>query len=74
MLIRNNINRTLSLKRDFIKIFNFQSKLYCPINLYFNDSLIKNQNCLFSILYKMEDNFEAKLKNIGNFILTYRTQ
>lgn len=68
MLIRNKINKTFSLKRDFIKIFNFQSKINCSINIHFNDSLIKYQNCLFSILYKMEDNFEAKLKNIGILI------
>jgi len=38
----------------------------CPIKINFlNDSPNKYQSHSYSILNKMEDNFETKLKNIG---------
>lgn len=41
---------------------------YCPIKFNFKDTLHKYPSSSYSILNKMEDNFEvlgAKLKNIG---------
>ena len=49
----------------FKRVTSFSQNLNWPIKLNFKDTLLKYSKYSYSIIYKMEDNFETKLKNIG---------
>jgi hypothetical protein len=68
-MIVSNINRTSwSSLRLFEKYAKFHKNFNCPIKLNFKDTTIHKYPCFaFTLLNKkMEDNFETRLKNIGN--------
>ena len=66
-MILSNIKRKLGGSlRVFEKYAIFHKNIYCPIKLKFKDTTLhKYQSCAFTILNKMEENFEQRLKNIG---------